>query len=160
MNVAPDCHQHENFNGRTTTEVVDLAQPTSNTKTTISKPHTKRIKRSLLLEPLSYNETSVSPSSHISQSEKQVEDPRHFTTDSTNMQSESSSGVANDTPQQDESWSYPLDQTAEYPSQNHLDRGTLDPLSSHTRQSGNEAEHPRPNTIAATRMQSESPQVM
>ena len=72
------------------------------------------------------------------------------------MQSESSSGVANNTPQQDEPWSYPADQTAEYPSRNHLDRGTLASFPSHTRQSGNEAETPRPITNAATNMKSES----
>ena len=113
MDVAPDCHQHENLTGRTTTEAVDLAQPTINTETNISKPQTRGIKRSLLLDPLSYNETLVSPSSHISQSENEVEDPRPITTDATNMQSESSSGVANDTPPQDEPRSYPGDQTAE-----------------------------------------------
>ena len=43
------------------------------------------------------------------------------------MQSESSPGVANDRPQQDEARSYPADQTAEYPNQNILDRGTLTP---------------------------------
>ena len=51
MNVAPDCYQHKNLTGRTTTEAVDLPQPTINTETTISKPKTKRIKRPLLLEP-------------------------------------------------------------------------------------------------------------
>ena len=51
MDVAPDCHQHENTTCRTTTEAVDLAQPTINKKTTPSKPTTRRIKRSLLLEP-------------------------------------------------------------------------------------------------------------
>ena len=75
MTVAPDCHQHENLSGRTTTEAVDLPPPTINTETTFSKPQTKRIKRSLLLEPLSNNETSVSPSSYISQSENEDEDP-------------------------------------------------------------------------------------
>ena len=144
MNVAPDCHQHENLSGRSTTEVVDLAQPTINTETIISKPQTKRTKRSLLLEL----------PSQISQSENEVEDPRPITT---NMQSETSSSVANDTPQQDESWSYPADQTTEYPSQNHIDRGKLAPHSSHTRQSGNEAENPPPITIAANNMQSEFP---
>ena len=50
MDVAPDCHQHENITCRTTTEAVDLAQTTINKKTTPSKPTTRRIKRSLLLE--------------------------------------------------------------------------------------------------------------
>ena len=51
MDVAPDCHQHENITCRTTTEAVDPVQPTINKKTTPSKPTTRRIKRSLLLEP-------------------------------------------------------------------------------------------------------------
>ena len=118
MNVAPECHQHENLTSRTTTEAVDLAQPTINTETTISKLKTKRIKRSLLLEP----------PSQISQSENELDDPlRPITTDVTNMQSESSSGVANDTPQQAAARSYPADQTAGYQNQTHLDRGTLTP---------------------------------
>ena len=51
MDVAPDCHQHENITCRTTTEAVALTQPTINKKTTPSKPTTRRIKMSLLLEP-------------------------------------------------------------------------------------------------------------
>ena len=117
MNVAPDCHQHEHLTGRTTTEAVDLAQPTINTETTISRPDTIGIKRSLLLEP----------PFQISQYENEVEDHRPITTDTTNMQLESSPGAANDTPQQDETRSYPADQTAEYASQNYPDRGTLTP---------------------------------
>ena len=61
MNVAPDCHQHRDIPDRTTTAAVDLAPPTINTETTISKPKTKRIKRSLLLEPSVRNETQLSP---------------------------------------------------------------------------------------------------
>ena len=51
MDVEPDGHQHENITCRTTTAAVDPAQPTLNKKTTPSKPTTRRIKRSLLLEP-------------------------------------------------------------------------------------------------------------
>ena len=60
MDVAPDSHQHKNITCRTTTEAVDLTQPAFNTETTPSKPKTKRIKRSLLLEPLSCDETPIS----------------------------------------------------------------------------------------------------
>ena len=117
MDVAPDCHQHENTTCRTTTEAVDLAQPTINKKTTPSKPTTKSIKRSLLLEPLHLN----------SQPEDEVELTQPIMADATNMQPESQSGVANSTPQQDCSRSYPSEQTAEYPRQNHRARGTPSP---------------------------------
>ena len=157
MDVAPDCHQNENLTGRTTTEAVDLTQTTTNTEITISTPQTRRIKRSLLLEPLSYNEASSSLSSPRSQSANEVEDPRPITTDETNMQSESLPGDANSTPPQDVPRSYPNEQAAEYPNQDHSGRGTRAPLSSNTRQSENETENPRPITIAATNMQSESP---
>ena len=134
-----------------------LTQTTTNTEITISTPQTRRIKRSLLLEPLSYNEASSSLSSPRSQSANEVEDPRPITTDETNMQAESLPGDANGTPPQDVPRSYPNDQAAEYPNQDHSGRGTRAPLSSNTRQSENEAENPRPITIAATNMQSESP---
>ena len=78
MNVAPNYHQHENITCRTTTEAVDLAQPTINTETTISKPKTKRIKRSVVLEP----------PSHITQSKNEVENPPSITSAAPNMQSE------------------------------------------------------------------------
>ena len=61
MDVAPDCHQTQKLTGSTTTEAVDLTQTTTNTEITISTPQTRRIKRSPLLEPLSYNEASSSP---------------------------------------------------------------------------------------------------
>ena len=129
MDVAPDCHQHENITCRTTTEAVDLAQPAINTEPTPSKPKTRRIKRSLLLEPLSCDETPISPSSLHSQSEDEVEDTQPIMAAETNMQPESQSGVANCTPQQDKSRSYPSEQTAEYPRQNHTTRGTSTPSS-------------------------------
>ena len=114
MDVAPDCHQTQNLTGRTTTEAVDLTQTTTNTEITISTPQTRRIKRSLLIEPLSYNEASSSPSSPRSQPANEVEDPRPITTDETNMQSESPSGAVNDTPTQNEPQTYPMAQIAEY----------------------------------------------
>ena len=74
------------------------------------------------------------------------------------MQPESQSGVANSTPQQDRSRSYPSEQTAEYPRQNHRARGTPSPLSPNDRQSESEVEnHPRPIETATTNMQSGSP---
>ena len=130
MDMSSDLHPTENPTDRPTTETVDPPSTTTNTETIISKPQTRRIKRSLLLEPFSYNETSISPSLHRSQSENEVEDSRPITTDETNMHSESQPSVANDTPQQDEARSYPTDQAADYPSQNHTVRGTLDLLSS------------------------------
>ena len=114
MDVAPDCHQTQKLTGRTTTEAVDLTQTTTNTEITISTAQTRRIKRSLLLEALSYNETSSSPFSPRSQPANEVEDPRPITTDETNMQSEFPSGAVNDTPTQDEPQSYPMAQIAEY----------------------------------------------
>ena len=78
-------------------------------------------------------------------------------TDATNMQPESQSGVANSTPQQDTSRSYPSEQTAEYPRQNHRARGTPNPLSQNDSQSENEVEDPRPIETATTNMQSGSP---
>ena len=77
--------------------------------------------------------------------------------DETNMQPESQSGVANSTPQQDKSRSYPSEQTAEYPRQNKRARGTPSPLSQNDRQSESEVEDPRPTETATTNMQSGSP---
>ena len=77
--------------------------------------------------------------------------------DATNMQPESQSGVANSTPQQDSSRSYPSEQTAEDPRQNHRARGTTSPLSQNDSQSENEVEDPRPIETATTNMQSGSP---
>ena len=155
--MALDCHQHKNITCRTTTEAVDLAQRTINTETTLSKPKTRRIKRSLLLEPLSCDETSISPSPFKIQSEDEVEDTQPIMADETNMQPESQSGVANCTPQQDKSRSYPSEQTAEYPRQNHTTRGTPTPLSRNGRQFENEVEDPRPTETATTNMQYGSP---
>ena len=146
MDVAPDC-QHENINCRITTEAVDLAQPTINMKTTPSKPTTRGIKRSLLLEPPHLN----------SQPEDEVEDTQPIMADETNMQPESRSGVANSTPQQDRPRSYLSEQTAEYPRQNHRVRGTPSLLSQNDRQSESEVENPRPIETATTNMQSGSP---
>ena len=73
----------------------------------------KRIKRSLLLEPISYNEALTSTSFHTSQSENEVKDPRPITTDAMNMQSEVLAGAVNDTPPQDEPQSYPMAQIAQ-----------------------------------------------
>ena len=78
-------------------------------------------------------------------------------TDEPNMQSESQPGVANGTPQQDEPWSYPSEQTAEYPRQNHTARGTPIPLSRNDGQSENGVEDPRPTETATTNMRAESP---
>ena len=97
MDVAPDSHQHENITCRTTTEALDPAQPTINKKATPSKPTTRRIKRSLLLEPPHLN----------SQPQDEVELTQPIMVDATKMQPESQSGVANSTPQQDSSRSYP-----------------------------------------------------
>ena len=113
MDMASDFHQTENSTGRPTTEALDPTNTTTNTETVTSKPQTRRIKRSLLLEPLSYNETLVSPSFHRSQSQNELEDPRPITTDETNMQSELPQGDGNDTPTQDEPQSYPIAQIAE-----------------------------------------------
>ena len=157
MDIAPDFHLTENSTDRPTTVAVDPPTTTMNTETIISKPQTRRIKRSLLLEPLSYNETSFSPPFLNSQSEDEVEDTRLITTDKTNMQPESQPRVANGTPQQDEPRSYPTEQAAEYPRQNHTVRGTPAPLSAVDRQSRNEVEDPRPTETATTNMRAESP---
>ena len=77
--------------------------------------------------------------------------------DETNMQPESQPGVAISTPQQDRSRSYPSEQTAEYPRQNHRARGTPSPLSQNDRQSESEVEDPRPIETATTNIQSGSP---
>ena len=145
--VAPDCHQHENITCRTTTEAVEPDQPTINKKTTPSKPTTRRIKRSLLLEPPHLN----------SQPQDEVELTQPIMADAPNMQPESQSGVANSTPQQDSSRSYPSEQTAEYPRQNHRTRGTPSPLSQNDSQAENEVEDPRPIETATKNMQSGSP---
>ena len=148
MDEAPDCHQHENITCRTTTEAVDLAQPTINKKTTPSKPPTRRIKRSLLLEP---------PHHLNSQPEDEVELTQHIMADATNMQPDSQSGVANSAPQQDSSRSYPSEQSAEYPRQSHRAKGFPSPLSQYDSQSESEVEDPRPIETATTNMQSGSP---
>ena len=127
MDIAPDFHLTENPTDRPMTEAVDPPTTTMNLETIISKPQTRRIKRSLLLEPLSYNETSFSCPFLNSQSEDEVEDTRPIMTDEPNMQSESQPAVANGTPQQEESRSYPSEQTAEYPRQNHTVRWTPAP---------------------------------
>ena len=119
MDVAPDCHQHENITSRNTTEAVDPAQPTIIKKTTSSKPTTRRIKRSLLLERPHLN----------SQPQDENELTQPIMADATNMHSESQPGVANSTPQQDSPRSYPSEQTAKYPRQNHRARGIPSPLS-------------------------------
>ena len=150
VDLAPD--QHKNITCRTTTEAVDLAQPTDTLQT-----KNKRIRSSLLLEPLPCDETLISPSPLISQSEDEVEDTQPIMTDETNMQLESQSGVANSTPQQDKSRSYPSEQTAEYPRKNHTTRGTPTPLSRNDRQSENEVEDSRPTETVTTNMQSGSP---
>ena len=154
--MAADFHPTGNPTGRPTTEAVDPPNTTTNTEKIISKPQTRRIKRSLLLETVSYNETLISPSFSNSQPGNEVDDPRHITTEVTNMQPEFPPGVANDTPQQDESRSYPTYQASEYPSKNHTDRGTLHPLSSLDRQSENEVEEPRPTETATTNKRAES----
>ena len=118
LDVAPDCHQHENITCRTTTEAVDLAQSATNTETTPSKTKSRRIKRSLLLEPLSNDETLISSPPLTSQSEDEVEDTQPIRADETNMQPASQSGVATNTPQQDKPRSYPPEQTAEYQRKN------------------------------------------
>ena len=101
MDVAPDSHQHRNLTDRTTIEAVDLTSPTPNSETNFSKPKTKRIKRSLLLEPSVQYETQLSPTILNSQLEDEIDTDRHIITDATNMQSEFPSGAANGTPQQD-----------------------------------------------------------
>ena len=108
MNVAPDCHQHRELSDRTTTEAVDMASPTIKTETTISKPKTKRIKRSLLLEPSVNNETQFSTPTLNSQLRNEIDTNRYIMAAEPNMQSETQPGVANGTPQQDKSKSHPL----------------------------------------------------
>ena len=157
MDIAPDLHLNKNTTDRPTTEAVDPLSTPMTTQTIISKPQTRRNKRSLLLEPLSYDETLISPSFLNSQSEDEVEDTQPIMTDEANMQSESQPGVANGTPQQDEPRSFPSDQTAEYLRQNHTDRGTPIPLSRNDRQTENEVEDPRPTETATTNMRAESP---
>ena len=127
MDVAPDSHQHKNITCRTTTEAVDLAQSTTNTEITLSKPKTRRIKRSLLLEPLPFGETSISPSPLNSQSEDEVEGTQLIMADETNMQPESQAGVTNNTPQQNRARSYLSEQTAEYQRTNHTNGETPTP---------------------------------
>ena len=61
VDMTPGCHQTQKLTGRTTTEAVNLTHPTIHTETNTSKPQTRRIKRYLLLEPLSYNEAMTSP---------------------------------------------------------------------------------------------------
>ena len=128
MDVAPDCHQTQKLTDRTTTEAVDLTQTTTNTEITISTPQTRRIKRSLLLEPLSYNEASPSPSSPRSQPANEVEDPRPTTAAETNKQSESPSGAVFDTPTQHEPQSYPMAQIAEYFTRDHITKEECIPI--------------------------------
>ena len=148
MNVAPDCHQHETTTGRTTTEAVDLAQPTINTETTLSKPKTKRIKRSLLLEP--------PPRSASPKMRSRTPDPlrltqltcsciltrcckRHTTTGRNSV--------------------LPRRPDCRLP-EPKSPKPTFTTLSSSTRQSGSEAENPPSITTAATNVQSEYPQVL
>ena len=128
MDVAPDSHQHKNITCRTTTEAVDLAQSTTITEITLSKPKTRGIKRSLLLEPLPCGETSISPSPLICQSEDEVEGNQLIMADETNMQPESQAAVTNNTPQQDRVRSYLSEQTAEYQRTNHTNGETSTPL--------------------------------
>ena len=59
MDMAPDFQPTENPTDRPTSEAVDPPSTTTNTETIISKLQTRRIKWSLLLEPLSYNETLI-----------------------------------------------------------------------------------------------------
>ena len=157
MDIAPDFHLIEKPTDRPTTEAVDPPNTTITTETIASKPNTMRIKRSLLLEPLSCDETLISPSSLNSQSEDEVEDTQPIMADETIIQPESQPGVANGTPQQDKSRSYPSEQTAEYPRKNHTARETLIPLSRNDRQPENEVEDPRPTETATTDTQSGSP---
>ena len=158
MDVAPDSHQHRNLTDRTTIKAVDLAPPTPNSETNISKPKTKRIKRSLLLEPSVQYETQLSPTILNSQLEDEIDTDRHIIADATNMQSEFPSGAANGTPQQDVPRSYPPEQTAEYLRNNKSPvREIKVPTSLSSRQTGNEVEDPRPLNPAATNTQSGSP---
>ena len=145
MDVAPDSHQHRNLTDRTTIEAVDLAPPTPNSETNIPKPKTKRIKRSLLLEPSVRYETQLSPTILNSQLEVEIDTDRHIIADATNMQSEFPSGAANGTPQQDVPRSYPPEQTAEYLRNNKSPVREINvPTSLSSRQTENEVEDPRP----------------
>ena len=157
MDIAPDSHLTENLTVSPTTEAVDPLTTTLSTETHISKPQTRRIKKSLLLEPLSYNETSFSSLFLSIQSEDGVKNTQPIMTDEPNIQSESQPGVANDTPQQDKPRSYPSEQSAEYPRQNHTVRGTPTPLFLNNRQSEHEVEDPRPTETTTTNMRAESP---
>ena len=158
MDVAPDSHQHKDIAHRTTNEAVDLAQNTHNPETITSKPTTKRIKRSLLLEPPTLNETQVSHPILNSQLEDDTDFDRHIIADATNMQSGSPSGAANGAPQQDTPRSYLPQQIAEYPRNNeNPTRETNVYPSLSSRQTENEVEDPRPLTSAATNTQSGFP---
>ena len=158
MDVAPDSHQHRNLTDRTTIEAVDLASPTPNSETNISKPKTKRIKRSLLLEPSVQHETQFSPTILNSQLEDEIDTDRHIIADATNMQSKFPSGAANGTPQQDVPKSYLPKQTAEYQRNNKSPVREINvPTSLSSRQTENEVEDPRPLNPAATNTQSGSP---
>ena len=158
MDVAPDSHQHKDIAHRTTNEAVDLAQNTHNPETITSKPTTKRIKRSLLLEPPTLSETQVSHPILNSQLEDDTDFGRHIMADATNMQSGSPSGAANGAPQQDTPRSYLPQQTAEYPRNNeNPTRETNVYPSLSSRQTENEVEDPRPLTSAATNTQSGFP---
>ena len=158
MDVAPDSHQHRNLTDRTTIEAVDLALPTPNSETNISKPKTKRIKRSLLLEPSVQHETQFSPTILNSQLEDEIDTDRHIIADATNMQSEFPAGTANGTPQQDVPKSYLPKQTAEYQRNNKSPVREINvPTSLSSRQTENEVEDPRPLNPAATKTQSGSP---
>ena len=140
MDVAPDSHQLKNVTCRTTTEVVDLAQSTTNTEITLSKPKTRRIKRSLLLEPLPCGETSFSPSPLNSQSEDEVEGrcyKQHTSTGQSKV--------------------LPLGTDCRIPEDKPYEWGNTYPLSQKDRQSEEEVEDPRPTETAATNMQSGSP---
>ena len=158
MDVAPDSHQHRNLTDRTTIEAVDLTSPTPNSETNFSKPKTKRIKRSLLLEPSVQYETQLSPTILNIQLEDEIDTDRHIIADAPNMQSEFPSGAANGTPQQDVPKSYLPEQTAEYQRNNKSPvRETNVPTSLSSRQTGNEVEDPRPLNPATTNTQSGSP---
>ena len=158
MDVAPDSHQHKDIAHRTTNEAVDLAQNTHNPETITSKPTTKCIKRSLLLEPPTLSETQVSHPILNSQLEDDTDFDRHIIADVTNMQSGSPSGAANGAPQQDTPRSYLPQQTAEYPRNNESPtRETNVYPSLSSRQTENEVEDPRPLTSAATNTQSGFP---
>ena len=106
MDMAPDFHHTESSTDRPTTEAVDPVNTARNTEPITSKTQTKKIKRSLLLQPFSPIETPVSTPSQTSQSANEVEDHRHTTTDATSIRSGSPSGDVNDPPTQDASHSH------------------------------------------------------